>query len=185
MEKWGTTRSLIVTSHIPLCVVTLSPTLRLENACFSNKGGVLFVSKNHTSHEIAKTQRDVSNVKGKIITQAFANKIPLCREIPAATQGHENTVLFIDTKTSVSLQTTKMFRFACTRDTFRYNHLLFGTGPFWKYSRSLSKELDLLLILNKVRNLTSHGRSNIQELLMLRCLLFPLTLFADQIESVQ
>ena len=26
--------------------------------------------------------------------------------------------------------------------------VLYGTGPFWKYSRSLSKELDLLLILN-------------------------------------
>ena len=38
---------------------------------------------------------------------------------------------------------------------------------------------------NKVRNLTSHGRSNIQELLMLRCLDFPLTLFGDRIESVQ
>ena len=28
------------------------------------------------------------------------------------------------------------------------NQLLYGTGPFWKYRRSLSKELDLLLILN-------------------------------------
>ena len=40
------------------------------------------------------------------------------------------------------------FRFACSRDIFRCNQLLYGTGPFWKYSRSLSKELDLLLILN-------------------------------------
>ena len=39
------------------------------------------------------------------------------------------------------------FRFACSRDIFRYTQLLYGTGPFWKYSRSLSKELDLLLIL--------------------------------------
>ena len=38
---------------------------------------------------------------------------------------------------------------------------------------------------NKVRNLTSHGISNIQELLMLRCLHFPLTLIADRIESVK
>ena len=38
---------------------------------------------------------------------------------------------------------------------------------------------------NKERNLTSHGISNIQELLMLRCLHFPLTLFADRIESVK
>ena len=28
------------------------------------------------------------------------------------------------------------------------NQLLYRTGPFWKYRRSLSKELDLLLILN-------------------------------------
>ena len=40
------------------------------------------------------------------------------------------------------------FRFACSRDIFRCNQLLYGTGPFWKYSRSLSKELDLLLNLN-------------------------------------
>ena len=40
------------------------------------------------------------------------------------------------------------FRFACSRDVFRCNQLLYGTDPFWKYSRSLSKELDLLLILN-------------------------------------
>ena len=40
------------------------------------------------------------------------------------------------------------FRFACSRDIFRCNHLLYGTGPFWKNSGSLSKELDLLLILN-------------------------------------
>ena len=40
------------------------------------------------------------------------------------------------------------FRFACSRDIFRCNQLLSGTGPFWKYSGSLSKELDLLLILN-------------------------------------
>ena len=53
---------------------------------FSNKGGVLFVSRNHALHAIAKAQQDVSNVKGKIITQAFANKIPLCREIPEAIQ---------------------------------------------------------------------------------------------------
>ena len=38
---------------------------------------------------------------------------------------------------------------------------------------------------NKVRNLTSNGISNIQELPMLRCLHFPLTLFADRIESVK
>ena len=31
------------------------------------------------------------------------------------------------------------------------NQLLYGTGPLWKYSRSLSKELDLLLILNTKR----------------------------------
>ena len=42
------------------------------------------------------------------------------------------------------------FRFACSRDIFRCNQLLYGTGPFWKYSKSLSKELDLLLILNNV-----------------------------------
>ena len=35
---------------------------------FSNKGGVLFVSRNHALHAIAKAQQDVSNVKGKIIT---------------------------------------------------------------------------------------------------------------------
>ena len=40
------------------------------------------------------------------------------------------------------------FRFACSRDIFRCNQLLYGTSSFWKYSRSLSKELDLLLILN-------------------------------------
>ena len=28
------------------------------------------------------------------------------------------------------------------------NQLLYGMGPFWKYRRSVSKELDLLLILN-------------------------------------
>ena len=45
------------------------------------------------------------------------------------------------------------FRFACSRDIFRCNQLLYGTGPFWKYSRSLSKELDLLLILNRRQSL--------------------------------
>ena len=49
------------------------------------------------------------------------------------------------------------FRFACSRDIFRCNQLLYGTGPFWKYSRSLSKELDLLLIL------TTYGRRKKRE----------------------
>lgn len=76
--------------------MTLSPTRRLENRCFSNKGGVLFVARNHTLHAIAKAQQDVS----KINTQAFANKIP---------RENENTVLFVDTKMSVLLQTAKIF----------------------------------------------------------------------------
>ena len=45
------------------------------------------------------------------------------------------------------------FRFACSRDIFRCNQLLYGTDPFQKYSRSLSKELDLLLILNRRESL--------------------------------
>ena len=40
------------------------------------------------------------------------------------------------------------FRFASSPDIFRCNQLLYGMGPFWKYSTSLSKEFDLLLILN-------------------------------------
>ena len=48
------------------------------------------------------------------------------------------------------------FRLAWSRDIFRCNQLLYGTGPFWKYSRSLSKELDLLLILNNNQTLSSN-----------------------------
>ena len=49
------------------------------------------------------------------------------------------------------------FRFARSRYIFRCNQFLYGTGPFWKYSRSLSKELDLLLIL------TTYGRRKKRE----------------------
>ena len=48
------------------------------------------------------------------------------------------------------------FRFGCSRDIFRCNQLLYGTGPFWKYSRSFSKELDLLLILNNNQTFSSN-----------------------------
>ena len=43
------------------------------------------------------------------------------------------------------------FGFACSCDIFRCNQLLYGTGPFSKYGRSFSKELDLLLILNRIQ----------------------------------
>ena len=48
------------------------------------------------------------------------------------------------------------FRFGCSRDISRCNKLLYGTGPFWKYSRSFSKELDLLLILNNNQTFSSN-----------------------------
>ena len=48
------------------------------------------------------------------------------------------------------------FRFACSHDILKCNQLLYGTGPFWKYSGSLSKELHLLLILNNNQTFSSN-----------------------------
>ena len=48
------------------------------------------------------------------------------------------------------------FRFACSHDILKCNQLLYGTGPLWKYSRSLSKELHLLLILNNNQTFSSN-----------------------------
>ena len=49
LTKWNGKDKLYLLSQVTsLCA------WRLENACFSNKGGVLFVSKNHTLNEIAK-----------------------------------------------------------------------------------------------------------------------------------
>ena len=48
------------------------------------KQGRCFICLKKTN--ICKAPQDVSNVKGKIIVQAFANKIPLCWEIPKMIQ---------------------------------------------------------------------------------------------------
>ena len=49
------------------------------------------------------------------------------------------SVLIVNRNNEQMLQ--MYFRFACWCDILRCNKLLYGTGPFWKYSRSLSRRI--------------------------------------------